>query len=283
MMDDLAASVASLLQEAAAEIILPRFGRLTDGDIEEKSSPTDLVTVADREAEAWLTSRLSDIVDAAVIGEEACAATPSLLDHVGEDRAWTVDPVDGTSNFVKGNERFCTMVSLLEAGVPVRSWIWLPIAGELYYAQAGKGAVCSAVSGGATRRLSLDSCDLALEEMVGGASIRGVPEPARQQLRDRLRALPGRWFPGSGGVLGAAIADGTQHFLYHATITPWDHAPVDLLCREAGGHAAMITNGARYNAAMSGPMSGTMSGGILVAPCRPSWTRLRDYLMASSS
>ena len=54
-MDDLAKDVAVLLREAASTFILPRFGRLTDGDIETKSSPTDLVTVADREAETWLT------------------------------------------------------------------------------------------------------------------------------------------------------------------------------------------------------------------------------------
>lgn len=89
-------------------------------------------------------------------------------------------------------------------------------------------------------------------------------------MRDKLRALPGRWFPGSAGILGTAIASGTQNFLFHATCTPWDHAPVDLLCREAGGHVGMINDGARYNAAMP--------GGILVASCHPSWQRLSDYL-----
>ena len=275
MMDDLAASVASLLREAATDIIEPRFGRLADSDIEEKSSPTDLVTVADREAEAWLTPRLADLVGAVVIGEEACAATPALRDRVCEDRAWTVDPVDGTSNFVKGNERFCSMVSLLERGVPVRSWIWVPLADELYYAEAGAGAICVSGADGRPRRLTLDGCGLSLDEMTGGASIRDVPEPRKTQMRDLLRALPGRWFPGSGGILGTAIASGTQNFLYHATCTPWDHAPVDLLCREAGGHAAMMGDGARYNAAMA--------GGLLVTSCQTSWRQLRDYLTPSGT
>ena len=192
-MDDLAKNVAALLREAASTFILPRFGRLTDGDIETKSSPTDLVTVADREAETWLTPRLAGIVDAVVIGEEACAATPSLRGRTAESQAWTVDPVDGTSNFVKGNERFCSMVSLLESGVPVRSWIWLPLADELYYAQTGKGAFRSDLAFTAPHRLTLDGCDLALDDMKGGASIRDVAEPARTQMRDKLRALPGRW------------------------------------------------------------------------------------------
>jgi len=269
-MDDLATSVAALLREAASTFVLPRFGRLADSDIESKSSPTDLVTVADREAEIWLTPRLTAIVDAVVVGEEACSATPSLRDRAGEARAWTVDPVDGTSNFVKGNERFCSMVSLLEGGVPVRSWIWLPLAQELYYAEAGQGAVCSSSPNGGIRALALDDRPLTLDEMTGGASIRDVAEPVRTQMRDKLRALPGRWFPGSGGVLGTAIASGTQNFLFHATCNPWDHAPVDLLCREAGGHAGMIKDGGRYNA--------SLSGGLLVTSGRNSWQRLHSYL-----
>ena len=116
MMDDLAASVAALLREAADTFILPRFGQLNDSEIEEKTSPTDLVTVADREAEIWLTPRLTDIVNAVVIGEEACAASPSLRDRAGEQQAWTVDPVDGTSNFIKGIRATCPLMAM--------TWRW---------------------------------------------------------------------------------------------------------------------------------------------------------------
>ena len=270
-MDELAASVATLLREAGDRIVLPRFGQLGDGDIETKSSATDLVTVADREAEEWLTPRLARIVDAVVIGEEACAAAPAIRERVGKRTAWTVDPIDGTSNFVKGNERFCSMISLLQAGVPVRSWIWLPLAGELYYAEAGNGAVCYPAPDAAPRKLAVERGNPALDEMRGGASIRDVVEPARTRMRDRLRAMPGRWFPGSGGILGTAIASGSQDFLFHATCTPWDHAPVDLLCREAGAHAGMINDGSRYNA--------ILSSGLLITPCRQSWNRFSAYLM----
>lgn len=271
MMDDLAASVADLLREAADSIILPRFGCLAESDIVPKSSPTDLVTVADREAEAWLTPRLTGIVDAVVVGEEACAATPSLRDRAGEVMAWTVDPVDGTSNFVKENERFCSMVSLLQGGNPVRSWIWVPLSGELYYAEAGSGAFCSAGPDAAPRRLKLGHCDLTVGEVQGGASIREVAEPARSRLRDRLRAMPGRWFPGSAGVLGTEIASGTQNFMFHATCTPWDHAPVDLLCREAGAHAGMVGDGRRYNA--------VDAGAFMVASDRRTWQMIHDHLL----
>ena len=141
MNSPLADAVATLLREVGKKTILPRFGALADSDIETKSDPTDFVTVADREAEQWLTPRLRRLVDCPVIGEEACAENPAIRDAVAAPRAWTVDPVDGTSNFVKGNGRFCSMIALLEYGVPVASWIWVPLTETLYMATAGDGAM----------------------------------------------------------------------------------------------------------------------------------------------
>ena len=249
-MDDLATSVAALLREAASTFVLPRFGRLADSDIESKSSPTDLVTVADREAEIWLTPRLTAIVDAVVVGEEACSATPSLRDRAGEARAWTVDPVDGTSNFVKGNERFCSMVSLLEGGVPVRSWIWLPLAQELYYAEAGQGRLL-VFAEWRDQALALDDRPLTLDEMTGGASIRDVAEPVKN--------ANARQATGAAGPLvsGKRRCSGNRHRQRHTEFSVPCHLqsvgprPVDLR-REAGGHAGMIKDGGRYNASLSG-------------------------------
>ena len=52
---------------------------------------------------------------------------------------WTVDPVDGTANFVKGNDRFCVMVAFVKDGIPAML-IWLPLKRTLYHATAGGGA-----------------------------------------------------------------------------------------------------------------------------------------------
>ena len=108
---------------------------------------------------------------------------------------------------------------------------------------------------GGDHRLSLAARDWSIELLKGAASVRDVQEPEKTRLRGILREMPGRWFPGSIGVLAGGIAEGEQHFLMHASCTPWDHAPVDLLCREAGAHAAMIDGGGRYDA---GKRSGFM-------------------------
>lgn len=268
MTDPLADAVASLLREVGDSVILPRYGALTKSDIDTKSGPSDLVTIADYEAENWLTPRLRALVDCPVIGEEACAKNPEILDAVCDPRAWTVDPVDGTNNFVKGDDRFCSMIALLEKGVPVASWIWMPLAQELYYAADGAGAFRFTASSRSVLAVAPAPGDLA--RMKGGGNALGIAEPESTRIRDALRRLPGRVFLGSAGVLGAEIASGKTHFLFHGKCTPWDHAPVDLLCREAGAHAAMLSDAARFSADRTDP--------FLITPTKDDWQQFSSYV-----
>ena len=120
-------AVLRLVEEVAAEVVTPRFRALTEGQVHEKK-PGDLVTVADHEAEVLLT-RGADAAypDAVVLGEEAFAGDPALLDrYVAAEHAFTVDPVDGTKNFVHGSPDHAVMVSESRAGEVVRAWIYQP-------------------------------------------------------------------------------------------------------------------------------------------------------------
>ena len=93
--------ILQLLQDVAEEVINPRFRTLTDDQVAEKN-PGDLVTIADHEAEVRITEALSSAYpDALVLGEEATATDDELLARFRDaDHAFTVDPVDGTKNFV---------------------------------------------------------------------------------------------------------------------------------------------------------------------------------------
>ena len=93
-----------------------------------EKNPGDLVTVADREAEELITARLTAAYpDAVVLGEEAHAADHSLMDrYLAAEHAFTVDPVDGTKNFVHGSPDHAVMVAETLAGETVRAWIWQP-------------------------------------------------------------------------------------------------------------------------------------------------------------
>ena len=87
-------AVLTLLQQAAETYINPRFEALASHEVIEKN-PGDLVTVADREAEVFITAELQKAYpDALIVGEEAVAADPSILDRIESADHWfTVDPI----------------------------------------------------------------------------------------------------------------------------------------------------------------------------------------------
>jgi Archaeal fructose-1,6-bisphosphatase and related enzymes of inositol monophosphatase family len=140
ILPELKGVVTDLLREGANRFILPRFQNLSSQDIATKSSKTDFVTIADQETEAWLTPRLFEAQPGFVIGEEAAALLPSIRDQIPTGYSWTIDPLDGTKNFVKGKPAFCSMVALLWNGHPIECWIWQPLTSILFYASDYSGA-----------------------------------------------------------------------------------------------------------------------------------------------
>ena len=116
----------SLLKDVADEVITPRFRR--SPTVSSREAAGDLVTDADREAEVLITAALvAAYPDAVVLGEEIFAGDPALMDRYAvTDHAFTVDPVDGTKNFVHGSKDHAVMVGVTVAGEVVRAWIWQP-------------------------------------------------------------------------------------------------------------------------------------------------------------
>ena len=266
--DGLRQIVADYLKAASDAFITPKFGNLQSADVGVKTGPYDLVTVADKEAESWLTPRLRDLQAGYCIGEEAVAETPELLQHAGEGYAWSIDPIDGTNNFVNGVADFCSMVALMWNGVPLQCWIWLPIKQTLYYAAAGSGAFCCRDTSATALQISQPTVDPLF--MRGSGNTKGLEEPYRGKVLTRMRTIPGRHYIGSAGVLATRIAECEEDFLMHGRATPWDHAPVDLLCREAGGHAAMVESAKPFNA--------VDDGSIMAASSLGGWQELHRHV-----
>ncbi|GAA3076992.1 hypothetical protein GCM10020254_21260 [Streptomyces goshikiensis] len=121
-------AVEEAVRKAAAVEIMPRFRQLADHEVDEKSGPHDLVTVADRKAEEHLTAALTRLLPgSAVVGEEAVHADPAVYGALRADApVWIVDPVDGTRQFVNGDPAFCTLVALAVRGEILASWTFAP-------------------------------------------------------------------------------------------------------------------------------------------------------------
>lgn len=225
---------------AAESAVLPRFQNLAEGEISSKTSPSDLVTIADREAEALLTDALTKILPGScVVGEESVSANPAVLRAIeGEAPVWIVDPVDGTRNFANGQTPFCVMVALALRGITVAAWIWRPIDSEMVVAFRDEGAQLFETNTGNSRRLHV-ARPLAVTEMNGFVSFKYLSEEHRALARKNAKKMRRIQAIGCAGEEYLRIAEGRDHFAVFGSLHPWDHAPGSLIVEEAGGLAVI--------------------------------------------
>ncbi len=260
--------VAGVLREVAAEVIEPRFENLAEADVEEKA-PKELVTTADTESERVLVRRLGEILPGVpVVGEEGSWADGSVPSGILAEapRAWLVDPVDGTSNFVSGSPDWGVMAALLERGETVVSWIWRPVDAHLYVAERGAGAW---VDG---RRIHRQPAPAEAGRLQGGVLRRFLDDTTLAAVD----ANAARFSEITTGRMAAAveyplIAEGQEDFALFGPTLPWDHAPGVLLVEEAGG-VARRPDGSPYRPADT-------TGNLLVAADEATWATVRDQLL----
>ncbi|HSN43076.1 MAG TPA: inositol monophosphatase [Propionibacteriaceae bacterium] len=241
-------AISELIKDVAARVVTPRFRALADGEIHQKR-PGDYVTIADHEAEIELADALQAAYPGAImIGEEAVSARPSILDALPQaEHAFTLDPVDGTKNFVKGSPDHAVMVAELRNDEVVRSWIWQPEHQRMYVAERGAGAWVNGVrmdppAHDVRANLRL-AADLRLRGNIGGIEV----------VRRR----------GCCGVDYPLVATGETDAVYYMSGAPWDHAPGSLLLAEVGGWTGR-PSGVRYEPAQT-PSFGVIGAASEVA------------------
>lgn len=130
------------VRAAARTEIMPRFRRLSPSDIDTKTSPTDLVTVADRAAERVLHDAVRALMpDAAIVGEEAVSDDPRILDRLkGAGRTVLIDPIDGTWNYAAGLALFGVILAVVEDGETRFGLLYDPVMDDWVMAERGTGA-----------------------------------------------------------------------------------------------------------------------------------------------
>ena len=254
-------TVSDLLRSVASELILPRFRVLQSDEVFQKA-PGDLVTVVDREVEARLDPELRALLPGSrVVGEEATAQGGSMLGHINAGWVWTVDPLDGTANFVAGLEAFALMVGLLRDGIPIAGWILSPTSGALAVAEAGGGAL-------------LDGRPIMISHPPSDPRSMALTRLLPPELKQAWEAsgLETQFEVGSGcaGVEYPALIAGSWRSMFFWRTLPWDHVPGCLLVTEAGGHVARL-DGSAYL-----PGDGRM--GLLIASDDQEWHRVRALL-----
>jgi fructose-1,6-bisphosphatase/inositol monophosphatase family enzyme len=229
------AAVVALMREATERAILPRWQALASHEIVSKASGgvlPDVVTIADGEAEAILAEGLAGLLpEAAIVGEEAVHADPTVLDRLAQGLCWVIDPLDGTNNFAAGEAPFGVLVALADKGETLSGWIYDCLSGRVCIAHAGGGAWVdgervAARPSGASPPILANS--LVYMSAAKRAAVQDHVAP-HYALVDIPRCAAEQYPRLVLGVNDCALFERTL---------PWDHAAGVLFVNEAGGKAA---------------------------------------------
>ena len=218
---------------AAGALLVERFHGPASG-VDHKSSQTDPVSDADRDAEALIAGLLHDERPGdAVLGEEGAGSA-------GESGLqWVVDPLDGTVNFLYGIPQWAVSIACRDAEDTLVAVVHDPLHAETFSAARGHGCTLNG------RPLRIDQPPpLARALVATGFSY--VAAERRLQTALVTRVLPcARDIrrAGSAALDLAWVAAGRLDAFYEHGLAEWDHAAGDLLVREAGGVVVPLTGG----------------------------------------
>lgn len=234
--DALLTAVDAVVREAVAAEVTPRWRQLADHEVVQKNGPHDLVTVADQRAEEHLTRALSALLPGSVVvGEEAVHAKPVTYEALrGDAPVWIVDPVDGTRQFVRGQEGFCTLVALARHGEILASWTYAPALAEMAVARRGNGARLN----GRTLQAGSPEEGKTLEVATSHPDFTTAAQK-RALLGLRTDGVAPRPC-GSAGLEYLGVARGRLDAVAFSWEAAWDHAAGLLLVAEAGGTARTV-------------------------------------------
>jgi len=220
--------LAERAARAAGEVLMSYFGQAAEG-LDVKSSPTDPVSDADREAERTIRELLrSERPDDGLIGEEGSDETS------GNGRTWVVDPLDGTVNFLYGLRAWAVSIALEDEGGPSVGVVFNPVDAECFSAARGEGARLNGRPISVTRCPSLD-----LAMVATGFSYEADRRAEQAELLTRLlpRVRDIRR-AGAAALDLAYVACGRVDAYYERGLKRWDEAAGRLLVQEAGGVVA---------------------------------------------
>ncbi|MBD2256225.1 inositol monophosphatase family protein [Pseudanabaena sp. FACHB-2040] len=212
----------------AGGAVLEQFwGKLTQ--IEEKGRPGDLVTEADKAAEAAILSVLKRHLPAshAILAEESGQAG-----DISSPCLWAIDPLDGTTNYAHQYPFFAVSIGLLIEGKPSLGVVYNPVHQDLFRAAAGLGATLN-------RRPIRVSTTAALADSL---LVTGFAYDRRETLDNNYAEFchfthltQGVRRGGSASVDLAYIACGRLDGYWERGLSPWDMAAGVVLVEEAGG------------------------------------------------
>ncbi|GAA2203950.1 inositol monophosphatase family protein [Nonomuraea monospora] len=221
-------TLAEDIAREAGDMLLAKRPTMS-GEIETKSSPTDVVTTLDKASEELIRERvLAARPGDRILGEEGG-------EEPGEsDVRWIVDPIDGTVNFLYGLPDWAVSIAVEVRGEIVAGVVNVPARGEVFTAARGQGAWLNGsplrCNTGVPLAQALVSTGFGY--LVGRREVQGqVVAHVLPRVRDIRRG-------GSCAVDLCSLAAGRVDAYYERGINPWDYAAAGLVATEAGARLA---------------------------------------------
>jgi myo-inositol-1(or 4)-monophosphatase len=215
--------------EALIPYVQERHADKADMAISSKSHVTDLLTEVDVEVQRRIVAMIREsFPDDAIVGEE-----DGFTNYPDDPnaRAWLIDPIDGTQNFVRSlMPEFGISIAFARHGAPVAGGVAFPATGDVFLAEHGSGATRN---GRPVHVSHVDSLRMARVEIDFGGP------PIRRCTLERAGSVllhAGQFRCHCAAVLGlCSIASGDGDAYLHVSLSPWDYAAGVLLAVEAGG------------------------------------------------
>ncbi|MFV0453704.1 MAG: inositol-phosphate phosphatase [Pseudomonas sp.] len=224
-------NIALRAARSAGELILRSTERLDVISVNEKDAK-DYVTEIDRAAEQLIVTALRKAYpNHGILGEESGLSQGS---GEGADYLWIIDPLDGTTNFIRGVPHYAVSIACKYRGRLEHAVVLDPVRQEEFTASRGRG---TALNG---RRLRVGS-----RKSLEGALL-GTGFPFRDGQMDNLDAYLGMFRSLTGQTAGirragaasldlAYVAAGRYDAFWEFGLSEWDMAAGALLIQEAGG------------------------------------------------
>ncbi len=239
-------NIASEAARRAGDLMLKYRQRLDSIPVERKARH-DYVSDVDRACEQTIREWISrHYRDHAILGEES--------GRTGEgDYCWIIDPIDGTSNYLRGIPHFAVSIALQVRGRIEHGVIYDPLRDELFTASRGEGAFLNNQRVRVSGRKELAQAVLGLAFPFRKrrllSAYRGMFDALFEKTEDFRRA-------GAASLDLAYVACGRLDGYVELALEPWDVAAGALMVQEAGGVVMDITGGERW----------LESGHIIAAP-----------------
>ena len=209
----------------AGNVLLRSINKLDALNVVQKER-MDYASEVDSDAEKVIIKELRRAYpDYGFVGEESGA-------QINGRYTFVIDPLDGTSNYLRGFPHYCVSIALVDNGEPIDAVIFDPLRNELFTASRGGGAV-----------LNDKKIRVADRKDLGGTVVcTGFPPRERARASAQLKCLDSLLVQaedvrrtGSAALDLAYVACGRLDAYFEAGVKAWDIAAGVLLVREAGG------------------------------------------------